>query len=117
MKVIIAGSREFNDYDLLVKICDIILKNKNEEIIIMSGGAKGADTLGEKYAKERNYKIIKILPEWNKYGKQAGILRNIKMAHEADYLIAFWDGKSKGTKHMIEYADSIRLEYSVKEYK
>lgn len=106
MKIIIAGSRDFNDYELLKQYVDHILQNvaQREEIEIVSGGAKGADTLGERYAREREYKLTRFVAEWDKYGRSAGPRRNEQMGDYADALIAFWDGKSKGTSHMIEYA-------------
>ena len=70
MKVIIAGSRYFNNYELLRQYVDHILQNvsQKESIEIVSGGAKGADELGERYAKERGYKITRFPADWNKYG-------------------------------------------------
>lgn len=102
-RVIIAGSRTFNDYSILKKFCDHVLQNKCG-IIIVSGKAKGTDTLGEKYAKEKNYPIAEFPADWESYGKSAGYIRNEEMAKYADALIAFWDQKSKGTKHMIDLA-------------
>lgn len=116
MKVIIAGSRYFNNYELLRQYVDHILQNvsQKESIEIVSGGAKGADELGERYAKERGYKITRFPAEWNKYGRAAGPKRNEQMGDYADALIAFWDGESRGTKHMIEYAKKKNLLVRVK---
>ena len=107
IKVIIAGTRDFNDYDFLKKNVDYFLQGinpNNEEIEIVSGNARGADKLGERYAKERNLPVKLFPANWDKYGKRAGYLRNQEMANYADVLIAFWDEKSKGTKHMIDIA-------------
>ena len=102
MKVIIAGGRDFNNYDLLKTKCDkIFTKSKNLEIV--SGKAKGVDSLGELYAKENDFPIKEFYADWNMYGKSAGVIRNSEMGDYADALIAFWDGKSPGTKHMIDY--------------
>lgn len=101
-KVIIAGGRNFDNYLLLKEKTDKILKNKNN-ICIVSGKARGADSLGERYAKEKGFQIKEFPADWNKYGKKAGTLRNAQMGEYADALIAFWDGKSVGTKHMIQY--------------
>lgn len=111
-KVIIAGSRTFNDYDLLHKSCDDILKAvpTDKDIIIVSGTARGADSLGEKYALERGYTIERHSADWEKYGKSAGMIRNAEMAKEADALICFWDGKSKGTQNMIHQARKLLLD-------
>ncbi len=110
MKVIIAGSRTFDNYDLLCETMAHLLDDglaRGREIEIVCGGAKGADALGARWAKEFNYPIKYFLADWNKYGKAAGIIRNKQMGDYADYLIAFWDGKSRGTKHMIEYMKNV----------
>jgi len=112
MKVIIAGSRDFNDYEKLVKKCDFYLSNVRD-IEIVSGTARGADKLGERYAKERCYPIKEFPANWDEYGKSAGSIRNREMADYADALIAFWDGKSRGTKDMIEAAQKKGLRIKV----
>ena len=107
IKVIIAGTRDFNDYAFLKKNLDYFLQGinpNNEEIEIVSGNARGADKLGERYAKEHNLPVKLFPANWDKYGKRACYLRNQEMANYADVLIAFWDEKSKGTKHMIDIA-------------
>lgn len=115
MKVIIAGSRTFKDYALLCKHCDKMLgRIKNLEIV--SGTAKGADKLGEQYANERGYAVRQFPADWDKYGRAAGYKRNAEMARYADALIAFWDGKSRGTKHMIDLAIDSGLMVSVNLY-
>lgn len=96
-KVIVAGSRSFDSYDLLKEKLDML-----EISEIVSGGARGADSLGEKYALENNIPIKLFPANWNQYGKSAGFIRNREMAQYADFLIVFWDGESKGTKHMID---------------
>jgi hypothetical protein len=105
-KVIVAGGRDFNDYDLLKTKLDHILcnKRKSHQIYILSGKAKGADSLGERYARENNFQVLSFPANWDLYGRQAGVKRNAEMANEANALIAFWDGESHGTKHMIEIA-------------
>ena len=97
-KVIVAGSRNFKDYSLLCKWLDFSFSNITP--IVVCGEARGADSLGRKYAEEHNYLIESYPADWTK-GKNAGYVRNEKMAEIADCLIAFWDGKSKGTEHMI----------------
>lgn len=117
-KVIVAGGRKFNDYNLLKSKLDAILaeKRKTHQIYIISGMAKGADTLGEQYANENGFTVLGFPAEWNLYGKRAGILRNEEMAKVGDALIAFWDGESPGTKHMIETARDKRLLVRVIKY-
>jgi len=112
MKVIIAGGRNFNNYELLCTKCDKYLSLQTE-IEIVSGTANGADKLGEKYATERGYPIKQFTPDWAKHGKSAGYKRNGEMALYADALIAFWDSNSKGTGHMIDLAKSFGLKVKV----
>ena len=112
-KVIICGSREFDNYELLKIKCDKILENKlkNNKVVIVSGCARGADELGEKYAKERGLNIMKFPANWDKYGKRAGYLRNKLMAEVANACIAFLDpnAENKGTKMMIRIAHEQKL--------
>lgn len=110
-RVIIAGSRSFEDFDTLCNVCDHMLQNKLD-IIIVSGTAKGADKLGKRYAKERGHKINLYPADWT-LGKRAGYIRNETMAQNADALIAFWDGKSKGTNHMIDLAKKYNLKTKI----
>lgn len=115
MRVIIAGGRDFNDYEYLKLTCDKVLANqKNLEIV--SGTAKGADQLGEKYAKDKNYPINRYPADWDKYGKSAGHKRNTLMAENAEALIAFWDGGSRGTKNMIDTATRLNLRVRIIKY-
>lgn len=114
MRVIIAGGRDFSDYKLLKERCDYYLRS-SDDITIISGCARGADLLGERYANEKGYKILKFPADWN-LGKQAGYLRNVEMSKNADALIAFWNNNSKGTKHMIEIAQKSNLEVRIVEY-
>ena len=106
MKVIIAGGRSFTDYQKLKETCDQFLQDQDNIEIVSGAYYKGADKLGEQYAKEKDYKITRFPADWNKYGKAAGPKRNEQMANYADVLIAFWDGESKGTKNMIQLARS-----------
>ena len=112
MKVIIAGGRNFNDYEFLSRVCDIVL-SRQTAVEVVSGTANGADTLGEKYAYDNGLLIKKFPADWDKYGKSAGYRRNSQMADYADALIAFWDGASKGTKHMIDLARRGNLKVKV----
>lgn len=117
-RVIIAGSRHFNNYYLLRNYADKLLERKKEDynIIIMSGHCYGTDLLGERYAVERKYGLEIYPAEWSRYGKRAGPLRNAQMAEAADALIAMWDGESRGTKSMIELAKEKGLAVRVKLY-
>lgn len=114
-RVIIAGSRYYFNYNKLVTKCDAILANKlNDpdcEVIIVSGCARGADFLGERYAHKKHLKIEYHPPNWEKYGKSAGPIRNEEMAQNADALIAFpLEGvANKGTVDMIRRAEQYNL--------
>ena len=99
-RVIVAGSREFWNYVKMRDFLDEWLEPYNVTEIV-SGGARGADTLGERYAKRRKYDVRRFRAHWDKYGKAAGIIRNGEMAEYGDRLCAFWDGKSRGTMDMI----------------
>jgi len=110
MKLIVAGSREFTDYSTL----ETELSNIKDSITeIVSGTARGADRLGERYANENNITLQRMPAEWDKHGRSAGYKRNEQMAEYADSLIAFWDGQSRGTKHMIDIARRLDLEVIV----
>ena len=115
-RVIIAGSRKFSDYDLLERTMDKALSTVQDDITVVCGKAKGSETLGEQYAKEHGYEVQYFPADWNRYGKVAGYIRNTTMAKNADALVAFWDGESPGTKHMIETAQSLGLRVRVKTY-
>lgn len=115
VKVIIAGSRKFKDYSILSKEVDKFT-NEMGDIEIVSGGADGADKLGERYAKDKNVPLYVFKPDWDKHGKFAGIFRNREMANFADACICFWDGSSKGTENMIKEARNFLLPTRVVNY-
>ena len=115
-KVIIAGTRTLEDYELVKQYADYKLSKITEQIEIVSGGADGADALGERYARERGYSIKVFPAEWEKYGRSAGPRRNKQMAEYADALLAYWDGKSRGTKNMIDEARKRQLKIGIKMY-
>jgi len=105
-KIVIAGCRNYNNYDEAKTYIDFCLCDirKDNEIIIVSGCAGGADAIGEQYAKENGFIIERYPADWKTYGRCAGPRRNKQMAEVCDYVICFWDEKSKGTKSMIDYA-------------
>ena len=106
-RVVIAGCRYYNNYDEAKPYIDYCLSNvrKENNIVIISGGASGADAIGERYAEENGFDVEKYPADWENYGRSAGPRRNKQMAEVSDYVICFWDEKSKGTKSMIEYAE------------
>ena len=120
-RIIIAGSREFNDYEKMLKTLDelgVHLMNTIDPIEIISGHANGADKLGERFAKAYGYPLVVFPAEWDKYGKAAGPIRNEQMAKyaaEADrgILIAFPIDESRGTRNMIKLAKQYGLEVDV----
>ena len=107
-KVIVAGERDFDNYEFLKEKLDETFESLGDldahPIEIISGMADGADTLGIKYAKEHKLTMVLYPAHWKKYPRMGGILRNMNMLVTATHLVAFWDGKSHGTQHMIEIA-------------
>lgn len=103
MRLAIIGSRNFNDYQIFTRILNQ-LRNVEDITSIISGGAKGADTLAEKYALDNNIPITIFPADWNTHGKKAGYIRNVTIWDNSDLGIAFWDGSSKGTEHSFKLA-------------
>ena len=113
-RIIVAGGRDFTDYALLSETLDVILKRYTlREVQIVSGCCRGADALGERYAREHGIPVVRFPADWQAYGKAAGPIRNRKMAEYASegegILVAFWDGKSRGTASMIRLAEKYGL--------
>ena len=102
-KVIIAGGRDFTDFGY-VKGYMATLPPWLDVKEVVCGMAPGADECGHRWAQYNSIPVTKFYADWDKYGKRAGPLRNLQMAEYADGLIAFWDGKSPGTKDMIMQA-------------
>lgn len=98
MKLLIAGSRSITDFDL-----ESIVPEGVDTII--SGGAKGIDTLAEEYADRHNIEKIIVRPEYSRYGKAAPIKRNYDMVDMCDEVLVIWDGVSRGTKSTVSYAE------------
>ena len=127
LRIIIAGSRDFYDYQLLKTSMKSVLRQtyfpQISKIEIVSGTARGADQLGEKFAKEFNLEVKRFPAAWDLYGKRAGRIRNEEMAKYAisdgayGLLVAFWDGESRGTKSMIDLAREHGLAVRVVKYK
>lgn len=109
IRLIIAGGRDFHDYIDLDSAVTMYIGSIFEwpyDITIISGCAKGADSLGERYANQRGINLERCPADWKSYGKGAGPIRNTEMAMVATHCICFWDGKSRGTKNMIDVAFS-----------
>jgi hypothetical protein len=138
IRIIIAGGRDFNSYELMKDSIDstltkLSIKNLStglgkhparflHRVEFISGTARGADSIGEAVVSERGWKVHRFPADWDAYGKRAGYLRNEQMAKFAisdesyGVLIAFWDGKSRGTKHMIDLAEKHGLEVFIINY-
>jgi len=110
MILAIIGSRGFNDVELLNSILtprvDLIKK-------VVSGGANGADKLGEEWAKENKIETEIFYPDWKKYGKRAGFIRNEDIIKNSTHVIAFWDGESRGTNHSIELSKKLEKKLKI----
>lgn len=117
LRVIIAGGRGFNDKDVMERCMNAVLsKAHRDEVIIVSGTAQGADRMGENYAHHFHYEVDRYPADWDRHGRSAGYKRNVQMAKVATHLVAFWDGESRGTKHMIDIAMRLGLEIRVFDY-
>ena len=99
MRTIIAGSRGITDY---AEVCRAVRDSGIHITTVVSGGARGVDRLGERYAREHGIPLEVYRADWERDGKTAGYLRNDVMAYVSDALIALWDGQSRGTKHMVD---------------
>lgn len=116
-RVIIAGGCDFDDYVLLKAYADKMLRDKREQgIEIVCGDARDADSLGARYAVERVFDIKHFPAQWDVLGRMAGDERNRQMGNYADTLIAFWDGRSTGTRHMVEHMRSIGKPVRIQHY-
>lgn len=118
IRCIIAGCRDFSNYSLLRDTANRIFQNKDiRNLIIISGHCSGADQLGELFASRNNLPCVKFPADWKTYGKAAGPIRNRQMAEYASQqngiLLAFWDGRSRGTRNMIHMAEEYKLEIHI----
>lgn len=110
MKIAIIGSRDFNNYGLLTETLEQLKSNITQ---VISGAARGADSLGEQWAKENQIDTLIFPANWSLYGKRAGFIRNEDIIKNCDFCIAFWDGKSKGTAHSISLCKKLNKLYEV----
>ncbi len=115
MKLAIIGSRTFEDYELLDGTIELHLSEQvsfdhreyhfNE---VISGGARGADRLGARWAKEHGVKLTELLPDWDRYGKSAGFKRNEDIVAAADFVLCCWDGLSRGSGNSLSIAKRLK---------
>mgnify|MGYP004701018657 CR=1 FL=1 len=115
LRLIVAGGRDFKDYNLLTEKLNKLL-SKSANVVIISGMANGADSLAVKYAEENKLRVSEFPVQWKKFGNASGFRRNVEMARHADACVCFWNGKSVGTKHMIETAKRMNLKLRVINY-
>lgn len=119
-RVIVCGGRDFNDVDKCNQALDYYLRESNDKYEIVSGHAKGADTLGEQYAISNNIELTLFPADWNKYGRAAGPIRNRQMLDYAlkskAIIIAFWNGKSRGAKNMIDISTNAGVTVYIEKY-
>lgn len=117
MKVGIVGGRDFNNLHYMIRKLDKILDDVKEPITIVSGGARGADSLAEEYAGISEFETLIFPADWDQHGKAAGFIRNRDIIKNSDVLVAFWDGVSKGTNSSIELAKSKKIPLFLFTYK
>ena len=120
MRIIVAGSRAFGSHSdhqqILYDRLDLALSRRAEledEVVVVSGTARGADKMGEEWAASRGCEVIQMPADWNTYGKSAGYKRNEEMAEVADAAIIFWDGVSRGSMHMRDICHRLNLPVDV----
>lgn len=113
MRLAVIGSRNCYDYETIKRKLDYIHDNKFMITSIVSGGAKGADSFGARWADENSVDKDIYLPDWNQYGKRAGFIRNEQIVVNCDVLIAFWDGKSRGTMNSLDLCEEHGIKYLV----
>jgi hypothetical protein len=107
MRLAIVGSRGFNNSVYAFEVLDQVLSDAGHIECVISGGARGADTVGVNWATAHGIPHMIHLPKWDIYGKRAGFIRNCDIIRDCDTLIAFWDGKSSGTRHSTDLAKSM----------
>ena len=115
--VVIAGCRHYSNYDEAKSFIEENLNDfllNNDSVIILSGGCKGADALGERFSFENDLQVEKHIAHWDLYGRAAGPKRNKEMVDDCDRIICFWDGTSKGTQSTINYAKKINKDIRIK---
>ena len=120
-RVIVAGGRDFDNAQwmdrCLTKFLANYMHSPSTTLEIVCGGARGADSLGRDWAEGRGIPVALFGADWGTHGKRAGILRNIEMGDYANAAVIFWDGQSKGSKHMLEYMQSLGKPVRVVRYK
>jgi hypothetical protein len=114
-KVIVAGGRDFSDYSLLCSTLHHLLSHESN-VEIVSGMARGADSLAVQFASQYCFPVQKFPADWDRFGNSAGYKRNVEMAEYADACVCFWNGISKGTENMIKLAHQYKLQHRIIRY-
>lgn len=109
MRLLVCGSRGFASYSKLASTLDKIVSKVTEDITVISGTARGADTMAERWAEERGHQVSRHPADWGLHGLRAGMIRNQEMVDTATHVVAFWDGESRGTEHTILMAKNAGL--------
>jgi len=107
MKLAIIGSRTFTDFELAERVF-VSFFPQGRVSLIVSGGAKGADLIGRELSKKHSIELLEFLPDWQGLGKVAGFVRNRKIVEASDMILAFHDGKSRGTQNSLDIAKELR---------
>ena len=115
LKVIVAAGRDFQNYDLFSEKLNKLFANR-DDVVIVPGMTGNADSLAAKYASEHQLRVSEFPPNLVKFQKPNGFRRNVEMARFADACVCFWNGKSEGTKHMIDTAKRYNLNLRIIKY-
>ncbi len=115
-RFIVAGCRDYTDYEKAKEYISEFIKEhlENQTLVFLSGGCRGADLMGERFAKEHGFEICRYNADWKKFGKAAGPIRNLQMVKNCDLVLCFWDGKSRGTASLIALAKKQHKELYIK---
>lgn len=112
MRLIVAGSRTGIPKEAVFSMLNMEV-DIDENLVIVSGAARGVDKYGEEWAYLNNVDVVQFPANWQQYGRRAGFIRNAEMARYADELYAFWDSRSKGTAHMIKVMEDLKKPVTV----
>lgn len=116
MKLAIVGGRDFRSYGIMCEVLAGLGLNSSTVSAVICGGAVGADTMGSFWADHNGIKVVYFKPNWDKFGRQAGMNRNVEMAKAADQVVAFWNGFSPGTGNMIDISRKMNKLLHVEDY-
>jgi len=106
MRWALVGSREYRD---LQAVREVVRLFPARGTVIVSGGARGVDQAAAEEAKKLGLPVVEYLPDWHRHGRAAGMIRNRQIVANADAVIAFWDGQSRGTRHTVELANKVGI--------